>query len=57
MGYIGYTFQPFDNGFYIKPWAGLGYTTKVAGENILDGHGYDVAPVTMFVTLHVGYTF
>lgn len=58
MGYLGYTIKPFKgNSFYIKPWAGVGYTTKISGRNILGSLEYDIAPITMFATLHVGYTF
>jgi hypothetical protein len=42
---------------YIKPWMGLGYTTKVSGDNSIDGKEYDIAPLVPFLTLHVGYTF
>jgi len=57
MGYFGYTMKPFENTFYIKPWAGLAYTSKIAGKNILESAVYDVAPITYFATLHLGYTF
>lgn len=57
MGHGGYSFKPFNNGLYIKPWAGIGYTRKISGENSLGGKEYDIAPVTMFATLHIGYTF
>jgi len=57
MGYFGYTIRPFDFDFYIKPWAGIGYTTKISGENILQGVEYNNAPITMFATLHFGYMF
>lgn len=57
MGYFGYTIKPFNNPFYIKPWAGIGYTTKLSGQSILADLAYDISPVTMFTTLHIGYTF
>jgi len=57
MGYFGYTFKPFNNSLYIKPWAGIGYTSKVSGENTLASLTYEIEPVTMFLTFHVGYTF
>lgn len=57
MGYIGYTFKPFDEHFYIKPWAGIGYVSKISGENVVENVKYDIDPITMFMTLHVGYTF
>ena len=57
MGYLGYTFKPFKNNLYIKPWAGMGYTTKTSGNNILGVSEYEIAPITMFLTFHVGYTF
>lgn len=57
MGYLGYTFAPFKHNLYIKPWAGIGYTSKIAGENHVEAVEYDIAPITMFATLHIGYTF
>lgn len=57
MGYFGYTFKPFKNNFYIKPWAGFGYTSKIKGDTSINNLEYDVFPIAMFATLHVGYTF
>jgi len=57
MAYGGYTWQPFDFALYIKPWAGIGYTSKVVGTNTPGNLEYDIAPITMFATLHLGYTF
>jgi hypothetical protein len=57
MGYGGYTLQPFDQPIYFKFWGGAGYTTKLSGENNLQNEEYDIAPVSIFATLHVGYTF
>jgi len=53
MPSIGYNWHPLKNGLYVKPWLGLGYTTKISGDNST----YKIAPVTSFVTVHVGYTF
>jgi len=57
MGYAGYTWKPFGINFYVKPWAGMGYTRKIAGDNRLANKTYDISPVTMFATLHLGYHF
>lgn len=57
MAYGGYSFQLFQSNLYIKPWAGIGYTAKISGENTLGNSTYDVSPITMFATLHIGYTF
>jgi hypothetical protein len=57
MAYGGYTWQPFNFGFYIKPWAGIGYNSKLSGTNTIGNSEYDIAPIMMFVTLHLGYTF
>jgi hypothetical protein len=57
MGYFGYTIKPFKNSLYIKPWAGIGYSSKISGSNILGTSEYDIAPITMFATFHIGYTF
>jgi hypothetical protein len=53
MPSIGYNWHPFKNGLYVKPWVGLGYTTKISGDNST----YKISSVTSFVTVHVGYTF
>lgn len=57
MGYGGYSIKPFSFPLYIKPWAGVGYTGKMSGENTLGDLEYDIAPISMFATLHIGYTF
>ncbi|HAN00328.1 MAG TPA: hypothetical protein DCQ26_17170 [Marinilabiliales bacterium] len=57
MGYGGYTLQPFKFPLYFKAWGGVGYTSKISGENILGGQEYEIAPISVFATLHVGYTF
>lgn len=57
MLYLGYVFTPFNKNFYIKPWAGVGYVQKIGGYNQLGKQTYDVSPVTMFATLHLGYKF
>ncbi len=57
MPSIGYNWQPFRVPFYIKPWLGLGYTAKISGENSINTATYKIAPITAFVTVHVGYTF
>ena len=53
MPSLGYNWHPFKNGLYVKPWLGLGYTTKIAGNNST----YKLSPFTSFLTLHIGYTF
>lgn len=57
MGYGGYTLQPFTLPIYFKAWGGLGYTSKVSGDNILGEQEYEISPISMFATLHMGYTF
>lgn len=58
MGYGGYVWAPFKtNRVYLKPWAGIGYTSKISGENQITEQTYNIAPITMFATLHIGYTF
>ncbi len=53
MTYLGYNVYLWKSDFYLKPWAGLGYTEKVHGSS----KGYDVAPLFPFVTFHLGYRF
>ena len=57
MGYGGYALKPFSFPLYFKFWGGLGYTSKIKGENVIEGKEYDIAPITFFGTLHIGYTF
>jgi len=57
MGYAGYTFQPFKFKLYFKPWAGIGYTSLISGDNMIGEATYDISPISMFATLHIGYTF
>jgi hypothetical protein len=57
MTYLGYSWHPGKGAFYIKPWAGLGYTRKISGSTDVGTMRYDVAPIFPFVTFHVGYTF
>jgi hypothetical protein len=57
MGYAGYSLQPFKFPLYFKAWGGVGYTSKISGENVLGGQEYDISPISVFATLHVGYTF
>jgi hypothetical protein len=57
MPSIGYTWHPFKFPLYLKPWMGIGYTTKVSGNNSVSGMEYNIAPLVPFVTLHLGYTF
>lgn len=57
MGYGGYAWRLFGSGFYVKPWAGIGYTSKLSGETGVGGARYGILPVTGFATLHLGYMF
>jgi hypothetical protein len=56
MTYVGYSWHPYKGRFYVKPWAGLGYTDKVSGSTTVGAMSYDVAPLFPFVTFHIGYT-
>lgn len=57
MPSIGYNWAPFKFPLYIKPWFGLGYTTKISGNNSIEKYQYNISPLVPFLTLHVGYTF
>lgn len=57
MPSIGYTWQPFKFPLYMKPWLGIGYTSKIFGTNSIDNLTYEISPLVPFVTLHIGYTF
>jgi len=51
----GYLWRPFDTGFYVMPWAGIGLAVKTVGSTQLAGGSYHVPPVPIFATLHVGW--
>jgi len=56
MPSIGYNWQPFKFPIYIKPWFGLGYTSKISGGNAINNLNYDASPIVPFLTMHLGYT-
>lgn len=53
----GYLWRPAGTGFYLMPWAAIGYTQKSSGSNNVNGEKYDVEPVVLFATLYLGYSF
>lgn len=57
MPSIGYTWKPFKFPIYFKPWAGLGYTSKITGSSSVNELTYQISPLIPFATLHLGYTF
>lgn len=57
MAHAGYRWFPLNNGFYVQPWAGIGYTRKIGGSTTLGSDAYDIAAVMPFATMHVGYRF
>ena len=57
MGRFGYRFFLAGENFYLQPWLGIGYTTKISGSNRLGTKTYDIFPVIPFMTVHFGYSF
>lgn len=57
MPSVGYVLYPFKVPLYIKPWVGIGYTSKLSGVNTIKTEEYNIAPIVPFITLHLGYTF
>jgi hypothetical protein len=57
MPRVGYFWRPFQAGFYVMPWLGVGGTARVEGDVVLGGRRYDVFPVVAFATVHVGWRF
>lgn len=57
MPSIGYNWHPLKNNLYIKPWLGMGYTTKISGDNNIQNLKYAISPKSNFLTVHLGYTF
>ena len=56
LGYGGYSWKLGDH-IILKPWAGIGYTTKLSGEITLGNQTYDIDPMMIFAALHLGYSF
>jgi hypothetical protein len=54
---FGYRWFPTDHAFYVTPWIGVGYTSKVSGENKIDDQSFDIAPILTFAAVHIGYDF
>jgi hypothetical protein len=57
LTYVGYSWHPYKGSFYIKPWAGLGYSKQISGSTTVGTMEYDNAPLFPFVTFHIGYSF
>lgn len=55
MPSLGYNWLPFKFPLYIKPWMGIGYTSKISGNNSIENLEYDISPISPFITVHVGY--
>jgi hypothetical protein len=54
---MGYKWQFENSGFYLLPWAGLGYTRTINNKSERDSVGFDQDPISAFVTVHLGYSF
>ena len=57
MPRAGYRWFPFQNGFYLLPWIGVGYNPKVSGGTTVGDKTYHLSPILPFATLHLGYQF
>lgn len=55
MGRGGWLWRPFASGFYVMPWVGAGWASKVSGRSTLGGVSYDVSPLAVFATVHLGW--
>ncbi len=56
MARVGTLYKPFDSGFYVLPWAGVGAAVAMGdADRSLAGEAYDVAPLSAFATLHLGW--
>ena len=54
---LGYKYALGDTGFYLLPWAGVGYTQTLSGKRQREASGFDQNPAALFMTLHLGYKF
>jgi len=58
MVHAGYRWYPGENRrWYVQPWMGVGYSNKISGQTTVGTRTYDVAPLMLFATVHIGYTF
>lgn len=58
MPYFGYSWQPLKKvDFYLKPWAGIGYSPMLGGSSSIGSRAYATSNVTPLAALHLGYTF
>jgi len=57
MPRIGYRWVPFQNGFYLLPWAGIGYAPLLSGGTAVGERSYHRSGILPFATLHLGYQF
>lgn len=56
MPSLGYNWHPLKNNLYVKPWMGIGYSTKISGQTSIDNLKYTISPLVPFLTIHLGYT-
>lgn len=52
---VAYQWHPFENGFYLQPWVGLGVVLAHDGKAVVGPHTYDELPVIPFFTVNVGW--
>lgn len=57
MPRFGYLWRPFDAGFFLMPWAGLGVQSRVAGSSQVGGRTYDLFPLIPYGAVHLGWLF
>lgn len=54
---LGYKWSIKNSSFYLLPWAGMGYTKTIDNKDGRVASGFDVDPVTAFMSVHLGYEF
>jgi hypothetical protein len=52
----GTLLHPFDNGFYLMPWLGVGPSPKISGSTALGDRTYKPLPLLAFAAVHVGWS-
>jgi len=57
MARLGYRWFPTDAEFYVMPWAGAGVSVALSEPVEIDNETYNVRPLTLFATAHVGWRF
>lgn len=57
MPRVGYRWNIGSSGFYLLPWAGLGFVSTIGDDPKIGNQTYSAKKILPFGTLHLGYQF